>query len=238
MNKIVAVIPVIIPETADKCIKSILMPESSSGFHKNDILIVDNSRDKFAGKYGLETYRDPDNHNLGVARSWNIGANKVIAQNLDYLVIVSASMLFGPKLHCTWLSEMHAHWGKNIIESMGNSWHLIAIHRTVFEKVGLFDANFYPAYFEDIDFGYRMRVSGLDTNWPCIWNNCMSQGAAMHAKEVSVPARPLLDYYKEKWGGDKGEEKFVLPYGNKPIDYFNDISIPELAKKYELKTWW
>lgn len=238
MAKLLVVLPVITETYADKCIETLLMPKSSAGFAREDILIIDNSRHGFAVKYKLRTHRDRSRHNLGVARSWNIGAQEVLDKKLDYLVILSASMIFGTELHCTFLSQMKAFWGENVIEAHGHSWHMIAIHRRVFEQVGLFDSNFYPAYFEAIDFSYRMRMAGLEHDFIPVWFNAMSQGSALHNEVVHIPADPLLDYYKRKWGGDKGQETFKLPFGDKPISYFKDIPIPELAERYKLVSWW
>jgi hypothetical protein len=243
MNGLLAVLPIISHHTADVCVASLQRPDSASGLDSGEILVVDNTRDGTAGAYGYRTYRDPDGHNLGVARSWNIGAREVLEQGLDYLVLMSSSMQFGPILHTTWKRQMETFWGATAIECDGHSWHLIAFHRTVFEKIGLFDENFYPGYFEAIDFGYRMRMVDLENHWPRVWVNALSQGAALHNEIVSCPAPPLLDYYEEKWGGPKGEELWDRLFGQagpceKPLGFFEDRTIPYLAAKYELKEWW
>lgn len=239
ITNLLVVMPVMREEMTDVCIESIFMPNSAAGIKPEQILLVDNAKQAFAHKYGLRVYRDPEHHNLGVARAWNIGAREVLEnKNLEYLVIMSASMRFGPELHTTWVKQMQTFWGANCIEADGHSWHLIAFHRRVFELIGLFDENFYPGYFEAIDFGYRMRMLNIEGGWPRVWVNALSQGVAMHAPLISCPAEPLLAYYHEKWGGDKGEETHVLPYGDKPLGYFEHHSIPELAAKYRLKEWW
>lgn len=237
------VLPILTSTYADICVESMMTDGSSSGFAREDVLVVDNSRDGFCrDRYHLPTYRDPDGHNLGVARAWNVGARTVLERGLDYLVILSASMQFGPMLHTTWVEQMERFWGHPAIECDGHSWHLIAFHRGVFETIGLMDEAFYPAYFEGIDFGYRMRQHGLEGAWPRCWVNVLSQGSALHNTVVSTPATPLLDYYRAKWGGDKGEEAFVLPFGDRPIDYIESDPIPVLAQRYGLGEhgvgWW
>lgn len=238
MSKLLVVIPVMNKDVADICIDSLLMPKSAAGLNPEDILIVDNSKLGWGHEYGLRTYRDPDGHNLGTSRAWNVGAREVLAKKLDYLVIMSQSMRFGPELHTTWVKQMEAFWGAPCIEADGHSWHLIAIHRSVFEKVGLFDENFYPAYFEQIDFCYRMRMLDLEGSWPRVWVNALSQGVAIANETIRVPAAPLLAYYAHKWGGAKGEERFKIPFDSWPLDYWVAESIPELAIKYKLEVWW
>lgn len=240
--KILAVVPVISAHTADVCIPSMLREDSSFGLKPEEILLVDNSREGWAGKYGLNTYRDPDNHQLGVARAWNIGAQQVLNEGIDYLIVVSTSMLFGPDLHTTWRRQMETFEGSNIIENSGNSWHLTAIHRAMFERVGLFDSNFYPYAIEQIDWCRRLHVLGLEGGWPKPWVNAMSTGVAAHNMIVSTPAGPLLRYYEDKWNGPKGEEKWDRPWGDKDLSYFEDVPIPVLAERYGLGEygvgWW
>lgn len=245
MSGLLVVLPVIIPETADVCVASILRADSSMGIAPADVLIVDNSRDGFAAKYaadGFQVHRDPDGHNLGVAGAWNVGARAMLDEGRDYLVLLSASVEFGPRLHCTWLWQMEQFWGAKVIEADGHSWHLIALHRSCFERIGLFDANFYPAYFEQIDWCYRLRMIGWEQGWVRVWVNALSRGVAAHNHLVACPAAPLLAYYAAKWGGPKGEETWVQPYGVKPLDYWEPTPIPVLAERYGLGEegvgWW
>lgn len=235
---LLVVLPVIDTTTTDICVESILMPDSAAGFGGKDMLLIDNTREGNAAyRYQLRTYRDPDNHNLGVARAWNVGAREVLDRGLDYLVLLSSSMRFGPAMHTKWTWQMKAFWGSPLIECDGHSWHLIAIHREMFEKVGLFDGNFFPGYIEAVDWDRRIRLTSV-TDWPRAWVNALSQGTGLALNLVSCPAGPLLDYYKEKWGGEKGAETYSLPFGDKPLDYWEDVPIPVLAERYSLETWW
>ena len=239
MNGLLCVLPVMLTETADICINSLQREDSAAGLDRSEILVVDNSRDGWADqRYGMRTHRDPAGHNLGVARSWNLGARQVLDDGLDYLVIMSASMQFGPAMHTTWKAQMETFWGHNVIECDGHSWHLIALHRRLFETIGLFDENFYPGYFEQIDWCYRLRMVGLEQGFVHVWVNALSQGAGLHAPAISLPADPLLDYYAAKWGGPKGEELWRHPYETKPLGYFEDVPIPVLAERYGLEVWW
>lgn len=240
MSGLLCVLPVIAPHPTETCLSSALAANNAFEIDRNDILVVDNSRDGFASRlgYGLRTHRDPDGHNIGVAASWNVGAREVLERGLDYLVILSASMQFGPVLHTTWRRQMETFWGSDIIEADGHSWHLIAIHRRLFELIGLFDENFWPGYFEQIDWCTRLRILGREGAWPKVWVNALSQGSALAIEHTDCPAPPLLEYYRQKWGGDKGEEPFVLPWGDKPMGYWEATPIPVMAERYGLKVWW
>jgi GT2 family glycosyltransferase len=236
--KLCAVVPVLNYPWGMECLDSIAMPGSAAGFTRDELLIIDNTREGGIFDAWGETYRDPEGHNLGVARSWNVGAKRVLERGLDYLVILSASLRFGPELHTTWRRVMEEWNGAKVIECDIQSWHLIALHRSTFEKIGLFDSNFYPAYFESIDWCYRLRMVGWEQGFVRKPLNCLSTGVALHARLVSCPAPPLLAYYETKWGGPKGEEQWVQPWGSRPLDDFPERSIPELASEYGLETWW
>ena len=43
---------------------------------------------------------------------------------------------------------------------LGDGFNLFSVPRATAEKVGYFDENFYPAYFEDNDYVYRCRLAG------------------------------------------------------------------------------
>lgn len=242
-DKLLVVCPVLDERTTDVCFNSIVDYPNAFGIDQSKILVVDNSKSGFAHKYEsmrFRVYRDKDNHNLGCSRSWNIGAREVLENNLDYLVVLSASMQFGRVLNGTFLTQMQTNWGAPVIEATGHGWHLIAFHRSIFEKIGLFDENFYPAYFEDVDFGRRIYISGFEGKWENVWINAMSQGNALHVrgKFVSCLPVPLIQYYEQKWGGGKGNEKWLKPFGDRDIRYFPNSSIPEVAIKYNLENWW
>ena len=251
--KTLTVIPVIDKELATQCVESILRPDSAAGIKPEDVLIVDNTKHGLTGTiksagvtYGLDEYmgvkkyRDPDNHNIGVPRAWNIGARKVVEEGYDYLIIMSQSMLFGPIKETTWIRQMETFMGYDVIENTGNSWHLIAFHRRVFERTGYFDTNFHPGYEEAIDFHRRMQLVGFgnkgEGGWTNVWVNALSQTVGHHS-DLAL-AKPLQDYYARIWNGSKGNEKFTLPFGDKPLGYFPNRTIPELAKEYGLQTWW
>ena len=243
MSGLLVVLPIISTTYADGCVESLRRPDSAAGLKAEEILVVDNSRDGFCeSRYGLPTYRDPDGRNLGVARAWNIGVDRVLDGGYDYLVLMSSVMLFGPELHTTWRREIEQWWGHNVVEATGHSWHLIALHRRLFETIGRFDPAYYPYAIEQVDWCYRLRMAGLEHGFVHVWCNALSMGHALHAYVVNCPADPLLDHYRQKFGGDKGSETFTMPYGSKPLDYVVEEPIPVLAERYGLGEygvgWW
>ena len=92
-------------------------------------------------------------------------------------------------------------------------------------RVGLMDENFYPAYCEDNDHRYRMKLAGLT------WDRLPLQ--AEHVISSTLHSRSEFEernqytfsqnikYYIEKWGGDRGMEVFTTPFNSgAPLDYW------------------
>ena len=86
---------------------------------------------------------------------------------------------------------------------------------SVFEDMR-FDKNFYPAYYEDNDYEYRLslmgrRIERTDFLNPVVFRRSMSllkgDGAIQEHKGKSQ------EYYIKKWGGDVGHEKYKTPFG-------------------------
>ncbi len=100
-------------------------------------------------------------------------------------------------------------------DSRGNEFSLFCIPRSVYEIVGQFDEQFYPAYFEDNDYQYRMKLN----NVPLI----KSGGDAYYHKgsatiNTYTPERLEKHHedfrknemlYVQKWGGVPGKETFT-----------------------------
>jgi len=105
------------------------------------------------------------------------------------------------------------------------------------DRVGLFDPNFWPAYQEDTDYGYRIVLSGIpdEINIP----NFAMPGLILVAAAIAVRSGAIHDtnetnrvaYYNSKWGGI-GHETYKHPFNNPdyPIQYW-----PQPERFSELK---
>jgi GT2 family glycosyltransferase len=91
-----------------------------------------------------------------------------------------------------------------------------AVGRNVIPKVGWFDENFHPAYYEDNDFDYRCRLAGVRfINLPTGMRHATSS-TLMEEKEYrrqnSATFMSNRQYYLDKWGGEPYREKFDTPF--------------------------
>lgn len=191
-------------------------------------------------------------HNQGVAHAWNKGilwADEIGAQ---FLTLCSSSMRFGPvrrveregvavelgaadggRALCRTAdlagSQKQWPWG---FESL-NGWHLFTLGRKTWEAIGLFDERFFPAYFEDNDYIWRMRCAGIleprgeyfkghpdfedfsvrRIPWVGAIDYELTQDAtSIKSGLVSVDMETNRRLYVDKWGGEPGHERTREPY--------------------------
>lgn len=177
--------------------------------------------------------------NHGVSVGWNECIQRAIHANIDFLLISNDDVVFEPGAISTLLREFTMSYdlvtmtntrngdpGEGSIEAADFSCFMIRPEQFV-EKFGWFDEKFSPAYFEDNDMAYRMRLLGgtyrqilharmyhagsVTQNW---------NGQPVVTGEMFETNR---SYYAVKWGGLPGAEQYRLPYngmtGKTPKDW-------------------
>jgi hypothetical protein len=170
--------------------------------------------------YRFQEIRIIRHPNAGVAGSWNEIIKLFPA---PWWMLVNNDIAFAPGD----LDRMAAFVASNpdVAACYGNhgaSWW--AVTRPGVHQVGLFDENFYPAYLEDCDWAYRADlVKAVRLNVP----DCHAiHGDAERGETGSctIMADPAVraenhrthglnfTYYREKWGGNNGEEIYRTPF--------------------------
>jgi GT2 family glycosyltransferase len=126
----------------------------------DNILIVDNG-----GEYSLpEKYNNLNikvlsmPSNLGVAASWNLGIKSY--PHSEYWLFSAIDVIL--------LSDTLEKTAKECLDSnltiSNYGFSYFAVGSEIVKKIGLFDENYYPAYYEDVDFEKRVRDSGYTKN--------------------------------------------------------------------------
>ena len=171
--------------------------------------------------------------NIGVAAAWNYGMKKAIEHGCEYALICNDDITFTPGAinaiidvlkNTDYCLVSPNHNGEQRIESLldgAASFFCFAVRpKELTEKVGWFDENIYPAYFEDNDMHRRMTLGGIKS---CI-NTRVVVNHIGSATQLADPDKPTLGaerfqaikaYYVRKWGGEPHKEKFSTPW-NKP----------------------
>lgn len=107
---------------------------------------------------------------------------------------------------------------------------LALFKKSVFEKIGYIDVNFYPAYYEDND--YVRRAIKADNIKSCtvmnsvyfhFWSRTIFQGPEGASNNRFFTMN--RNYYIIKWGGDFGQEAFEVPFNGKPYKLNRDITL-------------
>lgn len=182
-------------------------------FFKNDIFIVDNGNQNIITREErFEIYKP--NSNLGVAKSWNAILDKAVELEYPRVLILNDDIYLGKnRKDVEHLIETYYH--ADLIHSTKN---LCSFIMTTFayKMYGGFDENFYPAYFEDNDFKYRLKLNdayvketeGLN---PEIYRNSMSIKKNV---DLNNNFKKNEQRYIEKWGGLPNQEVFKKPFNS------------------------
>ncbi len=195
------------------------------------LIIVDNTPDSYCKKYGDDLVKKgalvfyyPEN--IGVARAWNIG----LKADCDWTFLLSQAAVF-PNGFSSFLLDIDP-LADFYISTEG--YHCFGISQNAVRKVGYFDTNFYPAYFEDADYGWRMIQAGLRGDYSKAEVAITSVGSSS-GLGAKINFQALTDYFIEKWGAgpnDEPDKLSKLPFGDKPLTYFPERSVKELKNKY------
>lgn len=238
--KYLVIVPAMVPAIFENCFNSL------DASVKNKLLVIDNSKDGFAWKYDVDSEHHPEN--IGIPRAWNIGARKVLEQGLDYLVVMSSTMVFdrGMLDFVQYMESNTNPWG---LETQ-HIWHLIALKRKMIERCGLFDENFYPGYYEDSDYIRRWELNGIHNpmsqtqKLPKVQVAAGLQGNATAIKSgLKVNMGASRQYFIDKWGyeplydsQESRDRLYLYPFNNpkNDITFWEERSIEELRKKYGL----
>lgn len=90
------------------------------------------------------------------------------------------------------------------------------ISKVGYEKIGEFDENFVPCYFEDNDYHYRVNLAGLKaiTLPTAIYYHFGSKTQSESGVVVSTHASfdNNRAYFVRKWGGAPGSEQYQKPF--------------------------
>lgn len=159
--------------------------------------------------------------NIGVATAWNIGIQIALHAGAEMVTLMSTSCRTNGRDLCEiadfCIEQPQWQWG---FESRVG-WKCITFGRRTIEQVGLFDEKFWPAYFEDNDYVWRLRCAGIlppvgepriNLPWvPTLKPDIVMDAHAIHYCDIEVNFAGLEEYYTSKWGGKPGEEQWTIP---------------------------
>ena len=175
----------------------------------------------------------PYGENRGLAKSWNEGILAGYAAGADVVIVSNDDMLPGEgdieAVAAAAIEQRGAGnftymvtgrmYDKGLGQYRPSGHGFFAIQPLALETIGMYDEQFFPIYFEDMDYDYRARISGLS-----IFH--VDDTDLLHQGSANIKALPDLEeqnhqtfmankvYYIRKWGGAPGHEKSHQPFGD------------------------
>ena len=179
-------------------------------FKNTEIVICDNGKQEIITRENNFVIYKPEK-NLGVSGSWNmimdyadkVKATHVLMLNDDIYLgkseeeINTIIRLWKPEFLCTELN-----------------WCSFILSIDAYKKIGKFDENFFPAYYEDNDYFRRMMLLNIPIVMnamlnPIIYRNSMT---ILKTPELNNGFEKNRQYYISKWGGQPTQETFSTPF--------------------------
>ena len=149
--------------------------------------------------------------NLGVAASWNKLCRIIFKKN-DWALLVNDDVYLGYTPEVVNAAILKSKVG--IVQSYFN-WSVILISKELYEKVGEFDETFFPAYYEDSDYMYRLKMLRLRHEINFSLNPLVVMQSQTYEKAPELVNKAMKENrlrYIEKWGNSPLLELFTTPY--------------------------
>lgn len=151
-------------------------------------------------------------NNLGVSGAWNLFCRESILNKTDVAIIANDDIIVYEQGISRLLDAVRAAPNSIAAYSGKNAFSLFALPLAVYKRVGGFDEGFWPAYFEDNDYVYRMKLLGMSLvllenqeyfhKGSATMNSYSPSRLEQHHNQFRQNER----YYIQKWGGLPGNE--------------------------------
>ena len=190
-------------------------------FPNTAIYVMDNGKQDFDIKKftSNNVFIIKNDENIGVAASWNKllhyiynGDKKLKTNGCGYALILNDDIYLGK----TESQVMKFIWDQKelCLATTTGTWCAFILNQLTHKKIGDFDEKFFPAYFEDNDYSYRMLLSGFKHTSHTFLDPEVYRNSQTIAKDPSLNNKfeENKAYYVRKWGGEPYKETFLTPF--------------------------
>jgi GT2 family glycosyltransferase len=179
-------------------------------FKDTEIVICDNGKQDIITRERNFVLYKPE-QNLGVSGSWNMIMDYADKVNGTHVLILNDDIYLGKSQEE--INTIIRLWKPEFICTELN-WCSFILSVEAYKKVGKFDENFFPAYFEDNDYFRRMQLAGVTIIVnpmlnPVVYRNSMT---IQKTPELNNGFEKNRQYYISKWGGQPTQETFGTPF--------------------------
>jgi GT2 family glycosyltransferase len=180
-------------------------------FQDTEIFIVDNGNQSIITREKKFAIYKPA-ENLGVAKSWNIIMDYADKLDATHVLMLNDDIYLGKTEHEI---KMLIQNNENVdfINSFYN-WCSYILKVEAWKIAGKFDEDFFPAYFEDNSFDYKMTLSGRKKTWTSFLDPLIYRNSMTIAKDPALNNRfeHNRQLYIRMWGGIPTEEKYLTKF--------------------------
>jgi len=160
----------------------------------------------------LRGHYDSNGNGLSVGASWNKLCENIFSDaSNDYALILNDDIYLGKKTID--IEKIVSKKNKNSLIRATADWCAFLIPRSLWEK-NKFDECFYPAYYEDKSYEYRMKLKGISVITTPELNPYIYQSSKTLEKDPSIleASKKNKQLYIEMWGGEPTKEKYKQPF--------------------------
>ena len=181
-------------------------------FKDIEIYVIDNGKQDLSFLNVFPNiYVHEEQQNLGVAGSWNKLCKKIFEKHSHALILNDDVYLgYGTET----VNKVIEKYQFSLVQSYV-SWSVILISKYMYDYIGDFDETFYPAYYEDSDYLYRMKLKGIRQDVEAELNPQTVRISMTQEKDPDLVNASMQENrlrYIEKWGNSPLLETFITPY--------------------------
>jgi GT2 family glycosyltransferase len=180
-------------------------------FKDTHIAICDNgNQDILTREENFMIYRPTEN--LGVSGSWNMLMDYSEKMGATHVLMLNDDIYLGRKEHEVKMIIKN-NLGADFINSFYN-WCSYILKIDIWKKVGGFDTEFFPAYYEDNSFDYKMTMADAKKAWTSFLDPVVYRNSMTIAKDPNLNSRFMQNQkmYIDMWGGLPTQEKFTTKF--------------------------
>lgn len=214
MNHVLFAAPVLNRyDLLDKLIESV----SRSQLQPDQVMIIDNGNQIKPHQYLNCTLIKPG-RNVGTAAAWNYA----LYAARDFLILSNDDIEVFPDTIPRLVEAAIQHPDELFFvpeSGTGCAFSFFLMRRKLLDIVGAFDPLFWPYYFEDNDYVYRMKLAGVHNEFAVRGCNYHHVGSATLRSKTAEEQelhhrqfRQVASYYVKKWGGPPLQETFSSPF--------------------------
>jgi GT2 family glycosyltransferase len=180
-------------------------------FKNTHIAICDNGKQEIITREENFMIYRPE-QNLGVAGSWNMLMDYADKIDATHVLVLNDDIYLGRTEHEVKMIIKN-NSDADFINSFQN-WCSYILKVDIWKKVGGFDTEFFPAYFEDNSFDYKMTLAEAKKSWTSFLDPIVYRNSMTIAKDPTLNQKFAQNRqtYIDMWGGLPSEEKYKTKF--------------------------